>query len=240
MKILRYLIVVAIILAISLSAYGLEIGVPIYRTLEEFNRFQATADDLPQPFVGYAILQDFGEFDRYEHHFVLGKTGRFFLTDANGHEIFIDVNYPDRNIESTTKYHSMDKSMTDMRTLPSGKSGIVRHNKINYRYVSGILSSISWKIADIGITLTMDRDAGAYPLDAESTPIARLLSTDQDTAYSVVEEIANSIDPDGSYRAAYTTKKCIKIIAPILIIPAPIVVTLFLLHCRSRKKKVMS
>ena len=237
MKILRFLTGIVIILTLSLSVYGLSIGVPIYRTLEEFNRFQATADDLPQPFVGYDILQDFGEFDQYEHHFWYSKTGRFFLTDANGYEIFIDVNYPDRNIESTTKYLSMDKSMTDMRTLPSGKSGIVRHNKINYHYLNGILSFVSWKIADIQFSLTMVREAGAYPLDAEPTPIVRLLSTNKGTAYSVVEEIADAIDPDGSYRAAYTTKMWLKIIAPILIIPSPIVVTLCVLHHRARKKK---
>lgn len=236
MKILRFLIVITIILALSLSVHADHI-IPSCDTMEEFYEHQATYDKLPQPFVGYNTLQTFGEFQRYHYDFGAYKNASYFLLDANGHEIIISIGYPGNFGFSNGKQLPMDKTMTDMRTLPSGESGIVRHNKIEYRYWDGMLSSISWKIADIEITLAMDRDKGAYPLDAEPTPIVRLLSTDKETAYSVMEEIADAIDPDGSYRAAYTTKMWLKIIAPIFIIPSPIVVTLCVLHHRARKKK---
>ena len=236
MKILRYLIVISFILSLSLFVHA-DHATPSCNTLEEFYEHQATYDNLPQPFVGYNTLQTFGEFQRYHYDFGAYKNASYFLLDANGHEIIISIGYPGNFGFSNGKRLPMDKSMTDMRTLPSGGSGIVRHNKIDYRYSNGILSSISWKIADVEITLAMDRDAGAYPLDAEPTPISRLLSTDKETAYSVVEELADAIDPDGSYRAAYTAKLWVKIIAPILIIPAPIIVTLIVLHLRAKKRR---
>lgn len=236
MKILRYLIVITFIFALSLSVHA-DHKTPSCDTMEEFYEHQATYDKLPQPFVGYNTLQTFGEFQRYHYDFGAYKNASYFLLDANGHEISISISYPGNFGFSNGKRLPMDKSMTDMRTLPSGGSGIVRHNKIEYRYWDGVLSAISWKIADVEITLAMDQDKGAYPLDAKPTPITRLLSTDKDTAYSVVDEIADSIDPDGSYRAAYTTKICLKTIAAVLIIPSPIVLTLYALHLRSRKRR---
>ena len=184
MKIVRCFISIALVLILTFSVHA-DHATPTCNTLEELYEHQSKCDNLPQPFVGYDSLQTFGEFDSYQYGFGTYTSGTYFL--------YIIITSPGHRSFESRKLLYLSNPLTDMRTLPSGESGIVCRNKINYLYWNGALSGISWNIADINFSLVMDRDKGAYPLDAEPTPITRLLSTDKDTAYSVVEEIADAL-----------------------------------------------
>ena len=162
-----------------------------YNSLDELSEHKNTCTYLPENFIDYAPLQPFGEFVRYQPGYP--RTGFYVLNDANGHEFSINVRYPCAGDIAYGDTLNMDNTMTDMRTHPAGISGTVYRDGIDYLYNFGNLVRIYWEIDDIGFSLSLNRRVGPYPLDGEVTPISRLLSTDMDIAYSVVEELAERL-----------------------------------------------
>lgn len=233
---MKKLLIAAIILALSIPAHAFSSSIPTCNSLEELQEHEATCDALPEKFVSYAPLKAFGTFGRYQYSYPIDQEGFYELNDANGHKICFHINYLGNDEIWRGEPLKMDNSVTDMRTHPSGLSGTVYSDGIDYIYSDGNLIRIAWEIGDIGFVLSLDRDKGPYPLNKEITPITRLLSTDFDVAYSVVEDIANTLDPDGTYRAGITARKYIKLSIVILIIAAVIIFVLYWIRRMYRKK----
>ena len=175
--------------------------IPTCKTLDEYNSFVANCDCLPDNFIHQNALEMFGEF-RIFHYFVVGteETGLYLcytrtsVTDANDIGIVIKALY---NVGEGFIRHKeslpFDETVADMRTHPSGESGTVYRDGINYIYSKGNLHQVVAIIDGLEIMFYVDGIDGSphlYPVDGEDTPFMRLLSADLEVASSVVEELA--------------------------------------------------
>ena len=170
--------------------------IPTCRTLEAYNAWVEGCTYLPDNYIHFSELEHFGEFGRYAYWVSATEEitpylyhGIYYVTDANGVEFSITGNYnaaPINYRETLT----FDETVPDMRNHPSGKSGTVYRDGINYKYNKGKLMDIIVVIDGLEIVFGQSADLYDYPMSGEDTPLKRLLSADIAVASAVVEELA--------------------------------------------------
>ncbi|MBO5882924.1 MAG: hypothetical protein J6Q78_00780 [Clostridia bacterium] len=137
--------------------------------------------DLPEDFVYYDDIKQFGEFNGLAAPQGIypdsdGIIGYGFDLIYNGKRITLKVvNALDIRLEELFEEDDIQVDLSDMRYPISGKTGIVIHNDIRYIYLEGELYLIRWYENGWSYTInTLYRDVTDFP-DNDGSALANLI-----------------------------------------------------------------
>lgn len=146
-----------------------EIPLLTIEDIDMYNKF-ISQTDLPENFVYYNDIKEFGEFDtlvflcdirrgeytEYMYDFRDENAGRFSL--------FVKSE-PPKKFELTSQVIT-NVNRSDMRTLDSEQSGTYTHENIDYVFIKGKLLSIEWKSGGLYYTISsigdLNDDIGGF------------------------------------------------------------------------------
>ena len=136
-------------------------------------------NELPEGFVYYEDIKQFGEFDALSAPAGIGgKDAKFVsygyhIIDGNGYEHYFSLtNSKGTKFTEQINDEDIQIDLSDMRYLVSGKGGQYFHNNIRYSYGEGQLLSIKWY--ENGWLYTIfDFDEGYPPNDGSA--LAKLI-----------------------------------------------------------------
>ena len=182
-----------------------DIDFPWYRSMEDYTAY-TQGTQLLENFVSYEALCDFGEFVSFLNQYLpdasfdwCNPISKYIVCDKNAQEVFIQIYYwedwtdRDKDYPNTLEFTS---DMHDMRTHPSGLTGRIYRDNIEYAYDEGKLSYIYWYVDNLLFSLRIWDSSiklAEYPLDKEETLVSRLLSKDPAVAGSVIEELEEKL-----------------------------------------------
>ena len=146
----------------AISGSG-EIPTPTFGTYESYLKFIKTAD-VPDNFVTYEMISDFGEFkcficapsygyDEYKYGIIDKESGVDLL-------MYIDHRQEITIPEKAVVISSSDVIATDMRKLPNQEEGVKSfvQSGVCYTYLHGKLLSVAWVDNEIRYTISGDLD----------------------------------------------------------------------------------
>lgn len=201
--------------------------------------------DLPPYYVMYEHIQVLGDYQYYAGPEQLLHDGSWML-----HEYYAEYCITDKNDQSVSLYMKQKNLMApkedylptplftaDMRTLNTEKSGTVIRGPLRYRYESGRLARIGWRLGDVDFYLSIPQD---YPMDAEETVCSRLLSRNYFVALAAYYELIGDMPlQPGETRLSRMQHIIWPPMALILLITACIGAVCIFRHIRRKKRIVV-
>ena len=173
---------------------------------EEYVKFTKTAD-LPEYFVAYEDISEFGQFNGFV---CLSKSEKgdysslfYSFVDETGTDFSMYVDYIPKGNTTAEKnerplINKTNINALDMRTASVTESGAYSHNGIEYLYFpSGKLHSIVWRCGDIQYKL--HENFITYPITNKSTAISKMLKLESasqvaSTMKSYTHETSNTVE----------------------------------------------
>lgn len=167
-------------------------------TIENYREYQRLEKDtLPKEVVRYEDIKAIGQFNSF---IVLsdGFSGdysqyMYSVKDESGYTFYITITDTARRQSKEPNILSTEYDKTDMRTVDETKHGSIFVNNINYLYIQGKLSSISWKQGDIKFEISGDSPSKIYSLDnypkGYRTFVSDILNSE--TARKTIDDLMN-------------------------------------------------
>lgn len=192
----------------SIADYEVEYQLLTITGLEEYNDL-INSNKLPEYFVTYDKLDKLGEFKslvftsntqmdqywQYMYSFEDGSNEDVYLTVIHNEQKAKSIGSKDNNNTSVKMADLNDNDViySDMTHLPSEENGIYKDGSISYKYISGSLLSISWKLGNTEFVLSSNSLLDNYPSDVD-TIVSKLLYSD--THEDAIREIAAFVQLD--------------------------------------------
>lgn len=166
-----------------------EVPLPTFSNISDYNKFISTTD-LPEDFVYYDDLKEFGTFRNLVILSNVRKDGYSnYLYSFYPSEKYSDIKYsfylyvdrdPWKN-DVEVKYPQLTNNevdTSDLTKLDSPKSGKYSHENLEYWFIKGQLDSIKWKSGDWYYTLSFSKNFNEAFEQSAHINISKLFNTE--------------------------------------------------------------
>jgi len=162
--------------------------------MDEYNKFVQTCKFLPDNFITWDMVKDFGAFYEFSSYSSTDISRYNYYFDLeNGEKIALQVN-PSYEHENEANILSKDIGESMVKTA-AGKSGKYVNGGLTYHYPHGTLSCIEWTINGNLIRLE-DLTCTFSDLASLSTKtiVGKLLSTSSDNQIAALNQLKAAIE----------------------------------------------
>lgn len=166
-------------------------------SIEEYEKFIDKVR-LPADFLFYEDIKEIGEFECLviKSYYDTGEYNKVFYTlrDSEGNRLSLNYAPYDSKEEEDTSIITSGINAENLRKLNNTQNGIYISNGIQYKYVSGLLLSVSWITGNYQITITGDSMLSDYPQDISGTFASALLAVE--TAKAEINTLDKKLNID--------------------------------------------
>ena len=170
---------------------GGDAALTMYTSYSDYLKF-LKATKLPQNFISFDMISDFGNFRKFQCASSGGmKEYLYAITDPiGGAEILVSVKHNRNLTSSVSSVAEKDLDSKDLRFLNSKDGGtkLLVHKGIQYTYVNGEILSAKWMVGNVYFSVS--GDLSQYSIKNE-TAISKLLCLD--AAYEVIDAIEEKL-----------------------------------------------